>query len=264
MPAPDAPRATTGGTALRVRSVGPILFEEGSVDVLEIRAGGELFCERRFVAAGVYNNDTRVFTSDPLDVRLPAGSYNVGVARYACGLMQRCDLASEEQPDQVFAELDEGPSCGLDVSIAAGEQLDLVAEFRAETCQIAFRFVAPGGTDGPVVSADPALVGESALAVGTVELVVGCLLLGDAPTDPAEWPAIVWQAGTRWDPAKLEVILPNGTRVAIGTTIEAGGGFHSGASTATFISDPATQRRAAECAQIGTSDGVYVIQHPVE
>lgn len=120
-----------------------------------------------------------------------------------------------------------------------------------------------GGIDGPVVYASPSSSGEDALAVGIVTLVEGCLVLSDdsGAADPV---ALVWAAGTRWDPVTSEVLLPDGTRVPIGTSISAGGGYHAAGAISSFVTDPDALSQVAQCATAGDTGEVFVIQHPVD
>ena len=124
---------------------------------------------------------------------------------------------------------------------------------------------AAGGVDGPVVYAAPSAsgIGEEALAIGIVQLVDGCLLLGDS-IDASLRSTVVWAAGTRWDPVAGEVILPEGTRVPIGAEIAAGGGYHPAGGIFRFLTDPDALSTVARCAAEGDSDGVFVVQHPVD
>ncbi len=120
-----------------------------------------------------------------------------------------------------------------------------------------------GGLDGPVVHASPSDSGEEALAVGTVQLVDGCLYLG-ASSGALEPVTLVWKAGTRWDPVTSEVLLPDGTRLPVGTSISAGGGYHPAGAILGFVTDPEALSKVAECATAGDADGVFVVQHPVD
>lgn len=120
-----------------------------------------------------------------------------------------------------------------------------------------------GGLDGPVVYASPADSGEEALAVGIVQLIDGCLYLGDS-SDGLDPVTLVWKAGTRWDPITSEVLLPDGTRLPIGTSISAGGGYHPAGAMTGFVTDPEALSKVAQCATAGNADGVFVVQHPVE
>lgn len=117
-----------------------------------------------------------------------------------------------------------------------------------------------GGLDGPVVYASPSDSGEEALAVGIVQLVDGCLYLGDrsGASDPV---TLVWKAGTRWDPVTSEVLLPDGTRLPVGTSISAGGGYHPVGAISGFVTAPEALSKVAQCATAGNADGVFVVQH---
>ncbi|HYN32934.1 MAG TPA: hypothetical protein VES40_09930 [Ilumatobacteraceae bacterium] len=96
-----------------------------------------------------------------------------------------------------------------------------------------------------------------------VLLVDGCLFLGDS-SGAAILVALVWAAGTRWDPVSSEVLLRDGTRIPIGTLISAGGGFHPAGAISGFVTDPEALFELARCAPAGDADGVFVIGHPVD
>ncbi len=72
---------------------------------------------------------------------------------------------------------------------------------------------------GPVLTADPrAEVGyPSAQLPGRLTVRDGCLALDGAPT--------LWPAGTRWDGQARAVVLPDGRRLSVGTTVTLGGGL---------------------------------------
>ncbi|MAT06175.1 MAG: hypothetical protein CL424_14140 [Acidimicrobiaceae bacterium] len=108
-----------------------------------------------------------------------------------------------------------------------------------------------------------ALYGEEALAVGVVEQAGECLVLGGSSSGEPR-PVIIWQFGTKWDERANVVVLPDGTPVASGSTISAGGGFHGSDSLDPFVSDPQAIEQIARCVEHNSSGSVFVIQHPVE
>lgn len=252
-----------GEATLRARPVGPVLFDEGGVSVLEVRVGDKLMCEPVFAASGDYDNGTRVFTSDPMEVGIPPGEYVVEVTQYACWPEIVCEVASPEELNTALAKLDRGPACKIVVSIETGQELDLVVDYSSAVCEISVGDI-DGGIDGPVIYADHATEGEEALATGTVDLVDGCLILSEGSGNETGGSVLVWRAGTAWNANQSVVVLPDGRNIAMGDGISAGGGFHSRGQIGTFVTDEAAQARIAECAASDGSVEVFVIQHPVE
>lgn len=123
---------------------------------------------------------------------------------------------------------------------------------------------ADGGLDGPVVYAAPSGTdSETALGIGVVDLVDGCLLLVD-DSDSSFQSTLLWAAETRWDAVANEVVLPDGNRVPIGTTISAGGGYHPAGGVSRFVADQEAVAEVVRCAVAGDPDGVFVIQAPVD
>jgi hypothetical protein len=120
-----------------------------------------------------------------------------------------------------------------------------------------------GGLDGPVVFAAPAVAGEEALGVGTVEQVGDCLMLAGSTPDELRR-VIVWQFGTSWNEGDGTVILPDGAALPIGSTFSAGGGFHGSDDLGMFLTSPEAAERVRQCAEYESSDNVFVIQHQVE
>lgn len=82
-----------------------------------------------------------------------------------------------------------------------------------------------GGVDGPVmfVPGPPAEAGEDAAIEGTLTRDGDCLYVGDEA--PGSRYAVLWPFGTSWDDLSDEVVLSDGTRIALGATISAGGGY---------------------------------------
>lgn len=83
---------------------------------------------------------------------------------------------------------------------------------------------APGTVvvDGPVISVE---VGDGAMdgiVGGVLDYDGACLSLVDP--DAGVRTAVVWRAGTTWNPERTSVVLPDGREVALGDTVSAGGG----------------------------------------
>ena len=96
-----------------------------------------------------------------------------------------------------------------------------------------------GGVDGPVLtSPSPGFFGGESLdglVVGTLlfDEDRGCLLL-QHPDDERIRRAVVWPAGTSWQPAPARVVLPDGQLVEPGMSVEGGGGYQSRAQVTEY------------------------------
>ncbi|MGB5758579.1 MAG: hypothetical protein WBM50_16815 [Acidimicrobiales bacterium] len=72
--------------------------------------------------------------------------------------------------------------------------------------------------------AAPGVGGEDAEIRGVLELEGDCLYVSLA--EVGERYPLVWPAATTWDPDSEEVVLPDGSSVAIGDMVYGGGGYH--------------------------------------
>ncbi|WP_051063337.1 hypothetical protein [Ilumatobacter nonamiensis] len=264
-----------GDASVRVRLTGPDVFEGESESVLLVSTpDGAPVCQP--VAAPVASRRSGRLTSEVMPVDVVAGTYVFDVGQRSCVPTTGCvsdDSASTD--DTVATSADsEAPdtSCETTVVLDGNQPLDIVAEYGPDGC-VHVRHVDPdGGNDGPVIYAAPSRIGETAEAIGSVELIEECLWLGNESGDPATFPLIVWRAGTTWDAQDERVVLPDGRSVTPGQQIESAGGFHSIGDLATFASDPLATTKATEClgadsataGDADTSDSVYITQHPVD
>lgn len=66
--------------------------------------------------------------------------------------------------------------------------------------------------------------GEDAEVKGRLELAGDCLYLGS--DDVGQRYPVVWPARTTWDAEDEAVIGPSGTRMAVGSEVYGGGGYH--------------------------------------
>lgn len=66
------------------------------------------------------------------------------------------------------------------------------------------------------------------------------------------------------DSCDTAVRLPNGDEVHPGGRIAAGGGFHDATGLGWYVSDSDAIEHIERCVAASPSEGVYVIQHPVE
>jgi hypothetical protein len=115
--------------------------------------------------------------------------------------------------------------------------------------------------DGPVVTTDPTDgLGEMAAAGGVLELVGECLFLPDGDASVA----VVWPSGTSWDSDTQVVELVDGTRVALGDEIEAGGGYRPGGGLMREVSSLDGRKLAEECARLSGSGSVFVISGGID
>lgn len=81
--------------------------------------------------------------------------------------------------------------------------------------------------DGPVMRYPEASASEEGSAAevrGTLELDGDCLYVFLEEVD--ERYPVVWPAGTTWDAEEEAVVSPSGVRMAVGTDVSGGGGYH--------------------------------------
>lgn len=119
-----------------------------------------------------------------------------------------------------------------------------------------------GGVDGPVmfVSGPPTEGGDGAAIEGTLTRDGDCLFVGDEV--PGSRFAVLWPFGTSWDDQSDEVVLLDGTRIPIGATLFAGGGFPSADDVGRFADDIDLIERAEACAE-GEYRELAHVQHSI-
>jgi len=119
-----------------------------------------------------------------------------------------------------------------------------------------------GGVDGPVMFSPgpPTSGGDDALIEGTLVRDGDCLFVGDGV--PGSRYAVLWPFGTTWDAETQEVVGPDGTRVPLGSTLSAGGGYGSPDDLQRLVVDDALAARANACAE-GKFKELAVVQHSI-
>lgn len=75
------------------------------------------------------------------------------------------------------------------------------------------------------VPGPPADEGEDAMIEGVLTRDGDCLFVGDGA--PGTRFAVLWPYGTSWDEGAQEVVAADGTRIPLGATLSAGGGYGS-------------------------------------
>jgi hypothetical protein len=119
-----------------------------------------------------------------------------------------------------------------------------------------------GGVDGPVMFAPgpPAEGGDDALIEGVLVLDGDCLFVGDGA--PGTRFAVLWPFGTTGDTEAQEVVNPDGTRVAVGSMLSAGGGYGSPETLGHLLDDDVLADRADACAE-GEFRELAFVQHSI-
>lgn len=119
-----------------------------------------------------------------------------------------------------------------------------------------------GGVDGPVmfVPGPPTDGGEDALIEGVLVRDGDCLFVGDGA--PGTRFAVLWPFGTAWDEDAQEVVTADGTRIPLGSTLSAGGGYGSPEMLQHLRDDDALRERADACAEGEFRELAYV-QHSI-
>lgn len=84
--------------------------------------------------------------------------------------------------------------------------------------------------DGPLILSFPRFDSEGAQIIGVVEVEEdGCVTVdGDVA---------VWPPGTTWDEANQSIMLPDGSIVASGDSVEGGGGYQPPSNLEFFVND---------------------------
>lgn len=119
-----------------------------------------------------------------------------------------------------------------------------------------------GGVDGPVmfVAGPPTEGGDDAAIEGPLTRDGDCLFVGDDA--PGSRYAVLWPFGTSWDDQSEEVVLFDGTRIALGATLSAGGGFPYADDLGRFADDDDLIERADACAE-GEYRELAHVQHSI-
>jgi hypothetical protein len=118
---------------------------------------------------------------------------------------------------------------------------------------------AAGGVEGPLVywseRPDGERESEAALIEGLLMQEGDCLYVGSD-----EFRSVVlWEYGTRWLADEVAVLLPDGSTIPVGSTIDGrGGGYHAPSQLSAFTTSDAVIGRAEQCA--GPTGEVAVIQ----
>lgn len=119
-----------------------------------------------------------------------------------------------------------------------------------------------GGVDGPVmfVPGPPADGGEDAWIEGVLVRDGDCLLVGDGA--PGTRFAVLWPFGTSWDEGAQEVVAADGSRIPLGATLSAGGGYGSPEMLQHLLDVDALRDRAQACAE-GEFRELAHVQHSI-
>lgn len=119
-----------------------------------------------------------------------------------------------------------------------------------------------GGVDGPVMFAPgpPSQGGDDALIEGALVRDGDCLFAGGGT--PGARFAVLWPFGTTWDDDAQEVIAPDGTRIPVGSTFSAGGGYGSPETLQQLLDTDALAERADACAE-GEFRELAHVQHSI-
>ncbi|RLE21309.1 MAG: hypothetical protein DRJ50_09395 [Actinobacteria bacterium] len=118
-----------------------------------------------------------------------------------------------------------------------------------------------GGVHGPVMywRQRDGTESEEALIVGRLELDAEYLYIVEGPR---RYP-VLWEFGTRWRAAPPAVVLPDGSLVALGDTIQSGGGYHAADQLDFFTTSAAVEAIATRCADNERNE-VAVVQGPID
>jgi|GEM_PF-1785298 len=116
-----------------------------------------------------------------------------------------------------------------------------------------------GGIDGPLVywreRPEGERESEAALIEGVLTQEGDCLFVGEGDFRSV----VLWEYGTRWEAEQPAVVLPDGTTIPLGSTIEgSGGGYHAVDQLSFFTASDAVSVRAEQCA--GPNGEVAVVQ----
>lgn len=119
-----------------------------------------------------------------------------------------------------------------------------------------------GGVDGPVmfVPGPPPKGGQDAAIEGTLTRDGDCLFVGDEA--PGSRFAVLWPFGTSWDDQSEEVVLFDGTRIALGATLSAGGGYPYADGLQRLADEDDLIERADACAE-GEYRELAHVQHSI-
>ena len=119
-----------------------------------------------------------------------------------------------------------------------------------------------GGLDGPVMFTPglPSERGEEALIEGVLVRDGDCLFVGDGA--PGTRFAVLWPFGTSWVEDGQEVIAANGTRIPLGASFSAGGGYGSPEMISARLDGDQLRERANECAE-GEYRELAHVQHSI-
>jgi hypothetical protein len=119
-----------------------------------------------------------------------------------------------------------------------------------------------GGVDGPVmfVPGPPTEGGEDALIEGVLVRDGDCLFVGDGA--PGTRFAALWPFGTAWDEVAQEVVTASGTRIPVGSTFSAGGGYGSPEMLHHLLDGDVLKARANACAE-GEFRELAHVQHSI-
>jgi heat shock protein HslJ len=154
---------------------------------------------------------------------------------------------------------------GMGLSYTAMSEDPSVSEDAVADGPVAGSLDPAGGVDGPVVyGADTGgSDAEEALLTGELAVQSGCVVAGEP--DGGGVTALLWPFGTRWQPSPPAVILPDGHPLAIGDTVELGGGSHgvdpgSGDPGVGWWTESDLAVDALRTCAAATSDGVFVVQ----
>lgn len=102
--------------------------------------------------------------------------------------------------------------------------------------------------------------GEDALIEGVLVRDGDCLFVGDGA--PGSRFAVLWPFGTSWDDEAQEVVGSDGTRISLGSTLSAGGGYGSPEMMQRLLDSDVLKERADACAE-GEFRELAHVQHSI-
>ncbi len=120
-----------------------------------------------------------------------------------------------------------------------------------------------GGVDGPVMFAPgpPTEGGDDAHIGGVLVRDGDCLYAGDEPAGTRD--ALVWPFGTTWDADEQVVVAPDGTRIPVGATLSASGGWYGPPENLPeLLADEELADRARACVE-GEHRLLAIVQHRI-